>query len=93
MIRARYEIKSRMHVYGQMETETAITDALKATGANCREFLREAAETGRLTTSAETPPPVIWDEPTLVIGGVAPGTVALWRKRRAECGNTERAEE
>ena len=93
MIHARYEINSRMHVYGQTETETAISDALEATGASCQEFLREAAETGRLTAKAGTTPPVVWDEPALVIGGVAPGTVTRWRKRRAERGNTAGAEE
>ena len=92
MIHARYEINSRMHVYGQTKTETAISDALEATGASRREFLREAAETGRRTADAGTPPPVVWDEPALVIGGMAPGTVTRWRKRRAECGNTARAE-
>ena len=88
MIHARYEINSRMHVYGQTETETAISDALEATGASCREFLHEAAETGRRLANARTPLPVVWDEPALVIAGVAPGTVTRWRKRRAERENT-----
>ncbi len=64
------------------ETETAITDALKPTGATCREFLDEAAETGRRLATSRTPLPVVWDEPALVIAGMAPGTVARWRERR-----------
>ena len=87
LIHARYEIKSRMHVFRQAETETAITDALRATGSTCQEFLEEAAETGRRLATPQTPLPVVWDEPTLVIGGIAPGTVARWRKRRDEGGD------
>ena len=33
MIHAQYEIDSRMHVYGQTKTETAVGDALKAARA------------------------------------------------------------
>ena len=91
-IHARYEIDSRMHVYGRTETETAIGDALKPTGATCREFLDEAAGTGRRLAKPRTPLPVVWDEPALVIAGMAPGTVAHWRRRRAECENTTGAE-
>jgi hypothetical protein len=82
LIRARYEIDSRMHVYRKAETETAVTDALKPTGATCREFLDEAAETGRRLATSRTPLPVVWDEPALVIAGMAPGTLARWRERR-----------
>ena len=82
LIRARYEIDSRMHVYRKAETETAITDALKPTGATCREFLDDAAETGRRLATSRAPLPVVWDEPALVIAGMAPGTVARWRERR-----------
>ena len=82
LIHARYEINSRMHVYRQAETETAITDALKATGSTCREFLDEAAETGQRLATPRTPLPVVWDEPTLVIAGIAAGTVVQWRQRR-----------
>ena len=82
LIRARYEIESRMHVYRKAETETAISDGLKPTGTTCREFLDDAAETGRRLATARTPLPVVWDEPALVIAGIAPGTVARWRERR-----------
>ena len=82
LIHASYEIDSRMHVYRKAETETAITDALKPAGATCREFLDEAAETGRRLATSRTPLPVVWDEPALVIAGMAPGTVARWRERR-----------
>ena len=87
VIHARYEINTRMHVYGQTETETAIRDALKPIDATCQEFLDEAARTGRRLAKPQTPLPVVWDEPALVIAGMAPGTVAHWRRRRAECEN------
>lgn len=82
LIHASYEIDSRMHVYGQAETETAITDALRASGSTCREFLNEAAETARRLSTPQTPLPVVWDEPALVIAGISTGTVARWRHRR-----------
>ena len=81
-----------MHVCRQTETATAITDALKPTGGSCREFLDEAARRGRHLAKPRTPGPVVWDEPALVIAGMTPGTVDLWRKRRAECENTGEAE-
>lgn len=87
LIHATYEIDSRMHVYGQSETETAITDALRASGSTCREFLNEAAETGRRLATPQTPLPVVWDEPALVIAGIAAGTVARWRQRRVDRNN------
>ena len=70
-----------MHVYRQAETETRITDALKPAGATCREFLDEATQIGRRLATSQTPLPVVWDEPALVIAGMAPGTVAGWRER------------
>ena len=82
LIHASYEIDSRMHIYGQAETEAAITHALRASGSTCREFLDEAAETGRRLATPRTPLPVVWDEPALVIAGMAAGTVARWRERR-----------
>ena len=82
LIHASYEIDSRMHVYGRAETEAAITDALRASGSTCREFLNEAAETGRRLATPRTPLPVVWDEPALVIAGIADGTVTRWRERR-----------
>ena len=87
LIHARYEIQSRMHVYRQAETETAITDALRATGSTCREFLDEAAKTGRHRATPDTLLPIVSDEPALVIGGLAPGTVARWEERRDQ-GNS-----
>lgn len=83
LIHATYEIDSRMHVYGQAETESAITDALRGSDSTCRKFLNEAAETGRRLATPQTPVPVVWDEPALVIAGIAAGTVARWRERRA----------
>lgn len=82
LIHATYEIDSRMHVYGQAETETAITNALRSSGSTCREFLNEAAETARRLATPQTPLPVVWDEPALVIAGISAGTVARWRHRR-----------
>ena len=73
-----------MHVYGEAETERAITSGLEAAGTTCREFLEEAAEAGRRLAMPEVPLPVVWDEPGLVIAGIAPGTVARWRRRRLE---------
>ena len=87
LIHAKYEIKSRIHVYEPDETEAVITDALRATGSTCREFLDEATEAGGRRTQTKTPVPTIWDEPAFVIGGMAPGTVAHWRERRRQ-GNT-----
>ena len=76
-----------MHIYQQAETETALTDALRATGSSPQEFLDAAAETGRPLATPGTPLPIVWDEPALVIGEIAPGTVARWRERRDE-GNS-----
>ena len=84
LIEASYDIRSRMHVYGEAETERAITSGLEAAGSTCREFLEEAAEAGRRLAAPEIPLPVVWDEPGLVIAGMAPGTVARWRRRRLE---------
>ena len=84
LIHARYDIGSRMHVYGEAETERAITSGLEAAGSTCRGFLEEAAEAGRRLATPEVPLPVVWDEPGLVIAGIAPGTVARWRRRRLE---------
>ena len=84
LIHASYDIQSRMHVYGQAETEAVITSGLEAAGLRCQEFLKEAAEAGRHRATPEIPLPVLWDEPALVIAGMAPGTVALWRERRLE---------
>ena len=84
LIHARYDIESRMHVYGEAETEAAIAGGLEGTGSTCREFLKEAAEAGGRLATPGIPPPVLWDEPALVIAGIAPGTVARWRKRRVE---------
>ena len=81
---ASYDIGSRMPVYGEAETERAITSGLEAVGSTCREFLEEAAEAGRRFATPEVPLPVVWDEPGLVIAGMAPGTVARWRRRRLE---------
>ena len=82
LIHATYEIDSRMHVYGRAETETAITNALRASGSTCREFLNEAAENAQRLATPQTPLPVVWDEPALVIAGISAGTVARWRHRR-----------
>ena len=76
-----------MRVYGEAETERAITSGLAAAGPTCREFLEEAAEAGRRLATPEVPLPVVWDEPGLVIAGIAPGTVARWRRRRLEDSN------
>lgn len=84
LIHASYHIHSRMHVYGEAETEAAITRALDVSGSTCQEFLEEAADAGRRLAKPGLPPPVLWDEPTLVIAGIAPGTVAIWRRRRLE---------
>ena len=84
LIHASYDVGSRMHVYGDAETERAITSGLAAAGSMCRDFLEEAAEAGRRLATPEVPLPVVWDEPGLVIAGIAPGTVALWRRRRLE---------
>ena len=82
LIHASYQ--SRMHVYGQAETEAVITSGLEGAGLRCQEFLEQAAEAGRHRAPPEIPLPVLWDEPALVIAGMAPGTVALWRERRLE---------
>ena len=87
LIHARYEIESRMHVYEQAETETALTDALRATNSTSQEFLNKAARAGRLLATPNTPLPIIWDEPALVIGGIPPGTVARWRERRDQANS------
>ncbi len=84
LIHASYDIRSRMHVYGKAETERVITSGLEAAGSTCREFLEEAAEAGRRLATPEIPLPIVWDEPGLVIAGIAPGTVARWRRRRLE---------
>ena len=84
LIHSSYDIGSRMRVYGEAETERAITSGLEAAGSTCREFLEEAAEAGRRLAMPEVPLPVVWDEPGLVIAGIAPGTVARWRRRRLE---------
>lgn len=84
LIHASYDIGSRMRVYGEAETERAITSGLAAAGSTCREFLEEAAEAGRRLATPEVPLPVVWDEPGLVIAGIAPGTVARWRRRLLE---------
>ena len=84
LIHARYEIRSRMHVYGETETEATVTRGLQAADSTCQEFLNEAADIGRRLSTPDIPLPVLWDEPTLVIAGIAPGTIARWRKRRLE---------
>ena len=84
LISARYAIRSRMQVHRQTEAERTIDRALEPEGGSCREFLDEAARRGRLLAKPDTPRPVVWNEPALVIAGIAPGTVALWRERRAE---------
>ncbi len=84
LIHASYDIRSRMHLYDEAETERAITSGLEAAGSTCREFLEEAAEAGRRLATPKIPLPVVWDEPGLVIAGIAPGTVARWRRRRLE---------
>ena len=89
MIRARYQIKSRMHVYGEAETRHAVNEALRATGSTCEQFLEDATNTGRHRGQREAPPPTVWDEPALVIGGVAPGTLADWREHRRTGGRDE----
>ena len=87
LIHARYEIESRMHVYQQSETEAAITNALRATGSTCQAFLNEATQAGHLLATPNTPLPIVSDEPALVIGGLAPGTVARWRERRDQANS------
>ena len=82
LIHARYEIKSRMHVYQQAETEAAIDDALRVTRSTCEYFLDDATAAGRRLPTPGPPPSAIWDEPSLVIGGIAPGTTTRWRERR-----------
>ena len=73
-----------MCVYGEAEAERAITSGLEPAGSTCREFLEEAAEAGRRLAMPKLLPPVVWDEPALVIAGMAPGTVARGRRRRLE---------
>lgn len=84
LISARYAIRSRMQVHRQTEAERTIDRALAPESGSCREFLDEAARRGRLLAKPDTPRPIVWNEPALVIAGIAPGTVALWRERRAE---------
>ena len=88
LISARYQIKSRMHVHPQREAEAAITDAIRPLGGTYREFLDVAVRNGRRLAKPHRPAPVVWNEPALIIAGIAPGTVALWRKRRNEAENT-----
>ena len=87
LIHATYQIDSRMHVYPRADTETAIAGALEGTGSTYREFLDEATETGRRLAKPQTPLPLVWDEPALIISGMAPGTVARWRARRDNDNN------
>ena len=82
IIHANYSILSRMSVYLETTTRNAITRALRATNRTCDDFLRDAAQIGRPAGKLGLPPPVIWDEPALVIAGVAPGTVKDWRERQ-----------
>ncbi len=90
IIHASYSILTRMYVYPDTVTRTAITRALQATNRTCDDFLREAAEIGRRAGKPGLPPPVIWDEPALVIAGVAPGTVKDWRDRQSRGRCNER---
>lgn len=84
LIHASYDIESRMYVYAQAETEAAVTRGLEAVGSTCRQFLEAAAEAARRLATPNVPPPVLWDEPALVIGGMAPGTLRRWRQRQLE---------
>lgn len=84
LIHASYDIESRMYVYAQAEAEAAITRGLEAAGSTCRQFLAAAAEAGRRLETPRVPLPVLWDEPALVIGGMAPGTLRRWRQRQLE---------
>ena len=72
LIHASYDFRSRMRVYGEAETERAITSGLEAAGSTCREFLEEAAEAGRRLATPRSRCPVVWDEPGLVTAGIAP---------------------
>ena len=91
LIHATYQIDSRMHVYPRPDTETAIAGALEGTGSTYREFLDEATEPGRRLAKPQTPLPLVWDEPALIISGMAPGTVARWRARRDNDNNPPEA--
>ena len=82
LIRASYDIDSRMYVYPEAETEAAITRGLETVGSTCRQFLETATEAGRRLATPRVPLPVLWDEPALVIGGMAPGTLRRWRQRQ-----------
>lgn len=84
LIHASYHVHSRMHVYAATETEAVMARALESAGTTYRRFLNDAADCGRRLQQPGTPPPVLWDEPAVVITGMAPGTIAEWRRRRLE---------
>ena len=65
--------------YDRERTDRTLSEALEDAGIGYEELLRRLARSGRDATP-NVPPPVIWSEPGLVVGGFAKGFTEEWRK-------------
>ena len=85
LLRAKPHATEQTYVYTETEATTTINGLLSRHGANAKDFVDEAARTAaELRRGREKCEPVVWNDPGLVISGIAPGILKRWRLRRDE---------
>ena len=90
MLHVADSLKPGTETYSEKRTKHTLKKALEAANISYNAFLEKLAKTGQ-EAPPNVPPPVLWSEPGLVVGGFAKGIVKEWQKLKAHASlETER---
>ena len=77
------EVGRKCHVYNEDQTRDIIDTALNPLNSTSADMMKAVTTEALRQKQNGTPPPVLWNEPGLVVAGIAPGIVQRWRAQRA----------